>query len=115
MRGPGSEQDRLRSLDVFRGLTVALMILVNSPGNHTTYAQLDHSAWNGCTATDLVFPFFLFIVGVSIAFAFPKRLERGETRATLLTHAAKRAAILFALGLFFNAFPFTPARLASVR
>lgn len=115
MSGQSPPQQRLRSLDVFRGLTVALMILVNSPGNHTSYSQLDHSAWNGCTATDLVFPFFLFIVGVSIAFALPKRLERGETRGALLAHAAKRAAVLFALGVFFNAFPFTPARLASLR
>lgn len=108
-------KERLRSLDVFRGATVAFMILVNSPGNHTSYAQLEHASWSGCTLTDWVFPFFLFIVGVSIAFAFPKRLERGETRGALLAHAAKRAAVLFALGLFFNGFPFTPERLASLR
>jgi predicted acyltransferase len=60
---------RLFSLDVFRGLTIALMILVNSPGNCVVYAWLEHSTWNGCTLADLVFPFFIVIVGMSSVLA----------------------------------------------
>ncbi|NDH69476.1 MAG: DUF1624 domain-containing protein [Gammaproteobacteria bacterium] len=60
---------RLISLDVFRGITIALMILVNSPGNATPYYWLEHSAWNGCTLADLVFPFFIVIVGISSVLA----------------------------------------------
>lgn len=66
---------RLSSLDVFRGLTIVLMILVNSPGNQTAYSWLNHSAWNGCTLADLVFPFFLFIVGVSLVFSLSKSIN----------------------------------------
>src|SRR5690349_21612672 len=93
---------RLLSLDVFRGLTIAGMILVNSPGNETTYAPLDHAPWNGLTPTDLVFPFFVFIVGVSLAFSFSKRLERGEEKTQLLLQVFKRTAIIFGLGLLLN-------------
>jgi len=96
---------RLLSLDVFRGITIAGMILVNSPGNETSYTQLDHSTWNGCTLTDLVFPFFVFIVGVSLVFSLSKRLERGEAPRDLLVKVLKRAAIIFGLGLFLNGFP----------
>src|SRR5690348_10542821 len=71
---------RLVSLDVFRGATIAAMILVNDPGGPGTYWPLEHAEWNGWTPTDLVFPFFLFIVGVAMAFSFPVRLQRGETR-----------------------------------
>jgi predicted acyltransferase len=67
---------RLLSLDVFRGLTVAAMILVNNPGSWSTiYAPLKHAEWNGCTPTDLIFPFFLFIVGVSISYALGSKKE----------------------------------------
>ncbi|OGR93026.1 MAG: hypothetical protein A2992_04620 [Elusimicrobia bacterium RIFCSPLOWO2_01_FULL_59_12] len=96
---------RLLTLDVFRGLTIAGMILVNSPGNQTAYAQLEHAEWNGCTFTDWVFPFFLFSVGVSLAFSLSKRLENQEPPRTLLVKILKRAAILFALGLLLNGFP----------
>ncbi len=97
---------RLLSLDVFRGITVATMILVNNPGDWGhIYAPLEHAEWNGCTPTDLVFPFFLFIVGVSIAYALgPKKAAGGRT-APLIATVAKRAVILFLLGLFLNAFP----------
>jgi predicted acyltransferase len=86
-------------------MTIAGMILVNSPGNETCYAQLDHSAWNGCTFTDLVFPFFLFIVGVSLAFSLTRRLSRGESPHDVYRQIAKRSLILFALGLGLNGFP----------
>jgi predicted acyltransferase len=97
--------NRLLSLDVFRGLTIAGMILVNSPGNGTAYAQLEHAEWNGCTLTDLVFPFFLFIVGVSLVFSFTKRRERRESDARLLRRVFRRALIIFSLGLVLNGFP----------
>jgi len=97
---------RLQSLDFFRGVTIAAMILVNDPGNgHAAYGPLKHSAWNGWTPTDLVFPFFVFIVGVSMVFSFASRLERGESRSRLMLHVVRRAAILFALGVFLNGFP----------
>jgi predicted acyltransferase len=106
---------RLLSLDVFRGITIAFMILVNSPGNETAYWPLDHSEWNGLTPTDLVFPFFIFIAGVSLVFSLRKRLERGDAKSTLLIQVVKRTALIFGLGLFLNAFPFTPDHLASLR
>src|SRR6266404_3905217 len=64
---------RLLSLDAFRGLTIAAMILVNNPGTWHVYAPLQHADWNGCTPTDLIFPFFLFIVGVALTFSFGHR------------------------------------------
>ena len=97
---------RLRSLDVFRGITVAAMILVNNPGDWGhIYAPLEHAAWNGCTPTDLIFPFFLFIVGVSIVFALGSKKENPETHNKLILVALKRSAILFGLGLFLSLFP----------
>jgi predicted acyltransferase len=97
---------RLVSLDLFRGATIALMILVNNPGDElTSYPQLRHADWNGWTLTDLVFPFFLFIVGVSMAFSFRSRLERGASRQQLLVHVLWRSLALFAIGLCLNGFP----------
>jgi predicted acyltransferase len=94
---------RLLSLDVMRGMTVALMILVNNAGNGAvSYAQLRHSAWNGCTLTDVVFPTFLFIVGASIQLAFSARLERGAARATILLQVVKRSFLIGAVGLALN-------------
>lgn len=111
--------ERLRSLDVFRGATIALMILVNNPGDWgKTYAPLLHASWHGCTPTDLVFPFFLFIVGAAIPFALGPRLARGETGSPppgLPGKIARRAALLFALGLFLNFFPFYTVVLETVR
>lgn len=97
---------RLLSLDVFRGLTVAAMILVNNPGdwNHI-YAPLEHAEWNGCTPTDLIFPFFLFIVGVSISYALGDKIGQEQDHSKLMWTALKRALILFGLGLFLAAFP----------
>jgi len=97
---------RLLSLDFFRGLTVAAMILVNNPGSWShIYAPLEHAAWNGCTPTDLVFPFFLFIVGVSIAYAMGSKKDDSTTHNKLIIKALKRGLILFGLGLFLAIFP----------
>jgi predicted acyltransferase len=97
---------RLMSLDVFRGVTIAAMILVNNAGDEPSgYLPLRHSKWNGWTPTDLVFPFFLFIVGVAIVFSFRSRMQRGETREKLLQHVLWRGSFLFALGMFMNGFP----------
>jgi len=97
---------RLVSLDIFRGATIAAMILVNNAGNEPdSYWLLRHADWNGWTPADLIFPFFLFIVGASMAFSFAARLERGQSRLRLVKHVIQRGAILFALGLFLNGFP----------
>ena len=97
---------RLVSLDVARGITIAFMILVNNGGSGKySYSQLEHSAWNGWTLTDLVFPSFLFIAGISIVFSNESRMARGESKATLRLHVLKRAVILFLLGLVVNGFP----------
>lgn len=104
---PSARPERLLSLDVFRGLTVAAMLLVNNPGTWSAvYDPLEHAAWHGWTPTDLIFPFFLFIVGVSMAFSILPRLERGEGPARLFGRAAKRGAILIGLGLLLGAFPY---------
>jgi predicted acyltransferase len=97
---------RLLSLDVFRGMTIAGMILVNDAGDWShVYWPLEHAEWNGWTPTDLVFPFFLFIVGVSMVMSFESRRARGASRSKLLLHALKRSAIIFALGIFLNGYP----------
>lgn len=95
---------RLEALDVMRGLTIALMITVNNPGSWSyVYPPLLHSVWNGCTPTDLVFPFFLFIVGTSMWFSF-KKFGRGINQKSL-KKIIKRFVIIFLLGVFLNAFP----------
>ena len=95
---------RLMALDVMRGLTIALMIMVNTPGSWSyVYPPLLHSKWNGCTPTDLVFPFFLFIVGVSMWFSF-KKFDQGITKKSLYK-VMKRFVIMFLLGVFLNGFP----------
>jgi predicted acyltransferase len=97
---------RLLSLDVFRGITIAGMLLVNNPGTwDAVYPPLEHAAWNGWTPTDLIFPFFMFIVGVSMTFSFGKLLAQGNSRGILLWRSAKRAAIIFALGLVLASYP----------
>jgi predicted acyltransferase len=102
-----SGKDRLLSLDVFRGATMASMILVNNPGSWSeVYAPLLHAEWHGWTFTDAIYPSFLWIVGVAMTLSFARRVERGDNRGRLLLHAGRRALILFALGLFLNGFPF---------
>jgi predicted acyltransferase len=99
--------DRLLSLDFFRGATIAAMIMVNNPGNWShVYAPLLHAKWHGWTFTDLIFPFFLFIVGVAIVYAFSKKLSTGVGKSDLYKKIIRRTVILFALGLFLNGFPF---------
>jgi len=94
------------SLDIFRGLMVAGMILVDNPGSdEKTYWAIKHAEWNGWTTADFIFPAFLFLVGVSIVFSFAARLRRGESRRRILLHAFKRSLILVAVGLFVNASP----------
>ncbi len=97
---------RLLSLDVLRGVTIAFMIMVNNPGGPGAWEQMRHAAWNGFTATDLVFPTFLFVVGASIVFSTEARLKRGDSRAKLAWHTLRRAAILFLLGIVVNGFPY---------
>jgi predicted acyltransferase len=99
---------RLPSLDALRGLTIAFMIMVNNPGGDGAWAEMRHADWNGFTATDLVFPTFLFIVGVSIVFSIQARLDRGDSRAKLAWHSLRRAAVLFLLGIVVNGFPDFP-------
>ena len=97
---------RVLSIDVLRGITIALMILVNDPGDWShVYSQLDHAEWNGFTLTDLVFPNFLFLVGASIILSLQSRIRRGESRRSLALHIIRRSAIILALDLFFNDFP----------
>jgi predicted acyltransferase len=95
---------RLVSLDVFRGLTIAGMIVVNNPGTWDhVYPPLLHAEWHGWTYTDTIFPFFLFIVGVAMAFSFQVRAAKGGGRGALALHALRRAAIIFGIGLAINA------------
>jgi predicted acyltransferase len=99
---------RLISLDVFRGGTMALMVLVNNAGDGAhSYGPLQHSDWNGWTLTDTVFPAFLWIVGVAITLSLGKRIEAGVARGHLFTQVLRRAAILYVLGLLVYAYPFS--------
>lgn len=98
---------RLLSLDFLRGLTIAFMILVNNDGDEVrSYWPLKHAAWNGFTPTDLVFPTFLFLVGISTVFSTASRLAQGASRQSLFLHVVRRSIILFLLGLVVNSFPF---------
>ena len=101
------ETRRLVSLDVFRGITIAGMVLVNNPGSwEHIYDPLEHAAWHGWTPTDLVFPFFLFIVGVAITLAFGNRMESGGGTRDLYLKVIKRTLIIFAIGMVLNSIPF---------
>lgn len=102
-----SSGKRLVSLDFFRGATVAAMILVNNPGSWSSiYGPLKHAPWHGWTPTDLIFPFFLFIVGVSIVLAFTKAQAKGTEKNDLLKKSLIRAAKIFGLGLLLTSFPY---------
>jgi predicted acyltransferase len=109
---------RLVSLDAFRGFTIAAMILVNNPGSwEHVYSPLLHAQWNGITPTDLIFPFFLFIVGVSIALSYSKHLAEGSNKKKLIQKILFRSVKIFAVGLVLNIIlnlSFTDIRIASV-
>jgi len=102
---PGST--RLLCLDVFRGVAVGGMILVDNPGSDDlAYWPIKHAEWNGWTPADFIFPSFLFLVGISVVFSFDARLQRGESKQKILFHAFKRSLILIGIGLLVNASPF---------
>lgn len=97
---------RLASLDAFRGFTIAAMVLVNNPGDWgNLYGQLEHAPWNGWTFTDLIFPFFLFIGGVAMAFSLGRLAEGGANKSALLAKLAKRALLIFLIGFALNLIP----------
>jgi len=99
--------NRVLSIDVLRGITIAFMILVNDPGDGThTYTQLEHARWNGVTLTDLVFPTFLFLVGTSIILSLSTRIARGDSRFKLALNIVRRSAIILFLDLFLTAMPY---------
>jgi predicted acyltransferase len=101
---PSRQTQRLKSLDVFRGFTLLGMVLVNShPG--AIYPSLGHASWNGWGFADLIFPFFVFIVGVAIPYSFANRMARGENRERLFRHILLRCMLLFAIGVFLNGYP----------
>ncbi len=98
---------RLLSIDVLRGLTVAFMILVNNNGNNDlAFHALNHSVWNGFTPTDLVFPTFLFSMGISMVMSFSVRKKHGATATQQLVSIVRRFALLVLLGLIVNGFPY---------
>lgn len=94
-------------IDIYRGLAVAGMIIADNPGSDDkAYWAIKHTGWNGWSPADLIFPSFLFLVGVSMVFSYSARLRRGESRRHILFHAFTRSLILIALGLLVNAPPF---------
>jgi len=100
-----ASQPRLASLDVFRGGTIAAMILVNNQIVEHPFEPLGHAEWHGWTFTDLVFPSFVWIVGVALTLSLAKRVARGDDKGKLLLHVLKRAALIFLIGLALNGFP----------
>lgn len=118
MPGNTFSLQRLLSLDAFRGFTVATMILVNYPGDYNhIYIPLEHAPWNGLTTTDLIFPFFLFIVGISIVFALNKYLGNRAKQSAIYKKIFVRSAKIFAVGVFIYLYPsfhFSEIRFAGV-
>lgn len=110
-------KNRLLSIDVLRGMTIFFMIVVNTPGTwEYVYAPLRHAAWHGCTPTDLVFPFFLFIVGVSMSISMSKFLASESADASGMTRKIlKRTALIFLVGLLLNWFPFYYKHISDLR
>ena len=101
-----TERPRLASLDAFRGFAIAGMVLVNNPGSWKyVYPPLDHAEWNGCTFTDLIFPFFLFAAGLALTLSLAHRTLEGSDRWSLLRSLLRRAATIFLIGLLLNFFP----------
>src|SRR5690349_24715781 len=96
-------KERLLSLDVFRGMTVAGMLLVNNPGTWSAiYPPLEHAEWNGWTPTDLIFPFFLFIVGITMHLSLSARRARGDDEAALIRQIVRRGLLIFLAGFLLN-------------
>ena len=108
---------RLLSLDVFRGLTIAGMLLVNDPGSWgAIYPPLEHSAWNGWTPTDVIFPFFLFIVGVTTHLSLTSRRAHGATDREIVLQILRRGGIIILLGWLMAGFPYYPlTRITEIR
>lgn len=106
-RPASAKPERLLSLDVLRGLTIAFMIIVNDQMGPRPFHQLSHASWNGFTATDLVFPTFLLLVGLSTVLSTAARLARGVSRREMFLHTARRAGLLLLFGFVVNNFPFT--------
>jgi len=104
--GAQSPMKRLLSLDVARGITIAFMIMVNNNGGPGSWRFMNHANWNGLTPTDLVFPTFVFVVGVSVVFATHARLAKGAPRSELARHTILRTIVLILFGIIVNSFPF---------
>lgn len=106
-RAAAPPRERLLSLDVFRGLTIAGMLLVNNPGTWSAiYPPLEHADWNGWTPTDLIFPFFLFIVGITTHLSLTARRRRGATDRDILTQIVKRGSLIVLVGLLLTGLPY---------
>jgi predicted acyltransferase len=104
---PAPARERLLSLDVFRGLTVAGMLLVNDPGSWgSIYPPLEHATWNGWTPTDLVFPFFLFIAGITTYLSLSSRRARGDDERAIRAQIIRRGVLIFLFGFLVNGFPY---------
>jgi predicted acyltransferase len=103
---PRASRERLLALDVFRGMTIAGMLLVNNPGTWgAIYPPLEHATWNGWTPTDLIFPFFVFIVGITTHLSLTARRERGADDSALVWQILRRGALIFLFGFALSAFP----------
>src|SRR3984893_9948260 len=101
------KRERLLSLDVFRGMTVAGMLLVNDPGKWSAiFPPLEHAAWDGWTPTDLIFPFFLFIVGITTHLSLSARRARGDDDSAVVKQILRRGIIIYLLGFAMAMFPF---------
>ena len=108
---------RLTSLDVFRGLTIAAMVLVNNAGDwNNVYWPLEHASWHGWTPTDLVFPFFVFIVGIAIPLAFQRRVDQGGSQHDLYVKIIRRSLLIFFISLIvLHGFPYSLEKFRNIR
>jgi len=118
MGTPGTlRSERLQALDAFRGMTIAGMLLVNNPGTWSAiYPPLEHAPWHGWTPTDLIFPFFVFIVGITTHISLTSRAREGVPSAAVTAQILRRGALIILLGLLLHVFPFFPlTRLTGLR